>query len=151
VLAFYISGIGLLDADWLQRVNCGALIGWSFQRVTSLRHAVAAKVLLLGTFFAACYTIRHFKFQRYITVFNDTCPHAFTEGADDGDKVCGAAELEQNFPDSSAVHRIECLREINKDRVQLALLLPTLLLQLSGCKYHIHGSAACAEISLTLG
>ena len=37
----------LLDADWLQRVNCGALIGWSLQRVTSLRHAVAAKVLLL--------------------------------------------------------------------------------------------------------
>jgi len=47
VLAFYTSGIGLLDADWLQRVNCGALIGWSLQRVTSLRHAVAAKMLLL--------------------------------------------------------------------------------------------------------
>jgi len=45
VLAFYISGIGLVDADWLQRVNCGALIGWSLQRVTSLRPAVAAKVL----------------------------------------------------------------------------------------------------------
>ena len=62
------------------------------------------------------------------------------EGADDGDKVCGAADLEQNFPESSAVHRIECLREINKDSVQLALLLPTLLLWLSGSKYHIHGA-----------
>jgi len=47
-LAFYTPGVGLLDADWLQRVSCGALIGWSLQRVTSLRHAVAAKVLLLG-------------------------------------------------------------------------------------------------------
>ena len=47
-LAFYSPDVGLLDADWLQRVNCGALIGWSLQPVTSLRHAVAAKVLLLG-------------------------------------------------------------------------------------------------------
>jgi len=39
------------DADWLQRVSCRALIGWSLQRVTSLRHAVAAKVLLLGSAF----------------------------------------------------------------------------------------------------
>jgi len=44
----YSPDVGLLDADWLQRVNCGALIGWSLQPVTSLRHAVAAKVLLLG-------------------------------------------------------------------------------------------------------
>jgi len=46
-LAFYTPGVGLLDADWLQRVRCGALIGWGLQRVTSLRPAVAAKVLLL--------------------------------------------------------------------------------------------------------
>jgi len=46
-LAFYTPRVGLLDADWLQRISCGALIGWSLQRVTSLRHAVAAKVLLL--------------------------------------------------------------------------------------------------------
>ena len=72
------------------------------------------------------------------------------EGADDGDKVCGAADLEQNFPESSSVHRIECLCGINKDRAQLALLLPTLLMQLSGSKYHIHGAAACAEATLTL-
>jgi len=26
------------DADWLQRVGCRTLIGWSLQRVTSLRH-----------------------------------------------------------------------------------------------------------------
>ena len=51
VLAFYTPGVGLLDADWLQRVSCRALIGWSLQRVTSLRHAVAAKVLLLGSAF----------------------------------------------------------------------------------------------------
>jgi len=47
VLAFYSFGVGLLDADWLQRVSCGALIGWSLQRLTSLRPAVAAKMLLL--------------------------------------------------------------------------------------------------------
>jgi len=41
-----------------------------------------------------------------------------------------------------SVHRIECLREISKDSIHLALLLPTLLLQLSGSKYHIHGAAA---------
>jgi len=29
-LAFYSPGVGLLDADWLQRVSCGALIGWRF-------------------------------------------------------------------------------------------------------------------------
>ena len=46
---------------------------------------------------------------------------------------------------NSSVHRIECLREINKDSVQLTLLLPTLLLQLSGSKYHIHSAAACVE------
>ena len=46
-LAFYTPSVGLLDADWLQRVSCGALIGWSLQRVTSLRHALAAKMLLL--------------------------------------------------------------------------------------------------------
>jgi len=46
---------------------------------------------------------------------------------------------------NSSVHRIECLRDINKDSVQLTLLLPTLLLQLSGSKYHIHGAAACVE------
>ena len=51
---------------------------------------------------------------------------------------------------SSSVHRIQCLREINKNSVQLALLLPTLLLQLSGSKYHIHGAAACVEATLTL-
>ena len=51
VLAFYTPGVGLLDADWLQRVSCRASIGWSLQRVTSLRHAVAAKVLLLGSAF----------------------------------------------------------------------------------------------------
>jgi len=51
VLAFYTPGIGLLDADWLQRVSCRALIGWSLQRVTSLRHAIAAKVLLLRSAF----------------------------------------------------------------------------------------------------
>jgi len=47
VLAFYSPGVGLLDADWLQRVSCRALIGWNLQRVTSLRPAVAAKMLLL--------------------------------------------------------------------------------------------------------
>jgi len=47
-LAFYSPGVGLLDADWLQRINCGALIGWNLQRVTSLRHPVAAKALPLG-------------------------------------------------------------------------------------------------------
>ena len=72
------------------------------------------------------------------------------EGADDGDKVCGAVDLEQNFPESNYVHRIECLRENNKDSVHLALLLPALLMQLSGSKYHIHGAAACAEATLTL-
>ena len=46
-LAFYSPDVGLLDADWLQRVSCGALIGWSLQRLTSLRPAVAAKMLLL--------------------------------------------------------------------------------------------------------
>jgi len=51
-LAFYTPRVGLLDADWLQRISCGALIGWSLQRVTSLRHAVAAKVLLLGKLFS---------------------------------------------------------------------------------------------------
>jgi len=56
-LAFYSPGIGMLDADWLQRVNCGALIGWSLQRVTSLRHAVAAKVLLLGKRFLRLATL----------------------------------------------------------------------------------------------
>ena len=59
--------------------------------------------------------IRHFKVWRYFTVLNDTCPHAFMERADDGDKVCGAADLQQNFPESSSVYRIECLREANKD------------------------------------
>jgi len=47
VFAFYTPGVGLLDADWLQRVSCGALIGWGLQRVTSLRPAIAAKLLLL--------------------------------------------------------------------------------------------------------
>jgi len=51
-LAFYSPGIGLLDADWLQRVSCRALIGWSLQRVTSLRPAVAANVAAYGTLFA---------------------------------------------------------------------------------------------------
>ena len=49
-----------------------------------------------------------------------------------------------------SVHRIECLREISKDSIQLALLLPTLLLQLYGSKYRIHGVAACVEATLTL-
>jgi len=40
--------IPLVLACWtLIGCSCGALIGWSLQRVTSLRHAVAAKVLLL--------------------------------------------------------------------------------------------------------
>ena len=56
-LAFYTPGVGLLDADWLQRVGCGALIGWSLQRVTSLRHAVTAKVLLLTERFLRLATI----------------------------------------------------------------------------------------------
>jgi len=60
--------------------------------------------------------ICHFKVRRYFTVLNDTCPRAFMERTDDGDKVCGAADLEQNFPERSSFHRIECLREINKDR-----------------------------------
>jgi len=47
--------------------------------------------------------ICHFKVGRYFTVLNGTCPHAFMEGADDGDKVCGSASLEQNFPESSFV------------------------------------------------
>ena len=34
---------------------------------------------------------------------------------------------------------------------KIVLLLPTLLLQLSGSKDHIHGAAACAEAILTLG
>jgi len=55
-LAFYTLGIGPLDADWLLQTAFWTLIGWSLQGVTSLRHAVAAKVLLLGSaFFAACY------------------------------------------------------------------------------------------------
>jgi len=42
VLAFYTVGVGLLDADWLQRVGYWTLIGWSLQRVTSLRHGALA-------------------------------------------------------------------------------------------------------------
>jgi len=56
VLAFYTVDVGRLDADWLQRVSCRTLIGWSLQRVTSLGRAVAAKVLLLGALFVACYS-----------------------------------------------------------------------------------------------
>jgi len=57
VLAFYTPGVGLLDADWLQRVSCRALIGWSSQRVMSLRHTVAAKVLLLRKRFLRLATV----------------------------------------------------------------------------------------------
>jgi len=37
--------------------------------------------------------IRHFKVRQNFTILNDTSPYAFVEGADDGDKVCGAADL----------------------------------------------------------
>jgi len=59
-LAFYTTGVGLLDADWLQRVSCGALIGWGLQRVTSLRPAVAAKVLLLWNALRGLIRYRYF-------------------------------------------------------------------------------------------
>jgi len=34
--------------------------------------------------------IRHFKVWRHFTVLNDTCPHAFMEGADDRDSLQGS-------------------------------------------------------------
>ena len=75
LLAFYTPGVGLLDADWLQRVGCGGLIGWSLQRVTSLRHAVAAKVLLLGKRFFRLATLGLHGFsvnQNNLALFRNT-------------------------------------------------------------------------------
>jgi len=72
------------------------------------------------------------------------------EGANDVDKARRAANLQQNFPEGRPVNGVEGFCQIDKNDIQFALLLATFLLELSGCKNHVHGSATTAKTALTL-
>ena len=44
---------------------------------------------------------------------------------------------------------VESLGQVNKGRVEVAVLFHTFFLKLTGSKYHVSGSSACAEAALT--
>ena len=63
--------------------------------------------------------------------------------------VLGQPNFPHDLPKSVPVDSVESLRQVNKGRVEVAVLFHTFFLKLTGSKYHVGGSSACAEAALT--
>ena len=63
--------------------------------------------------------------------------------------MCLDNEFSHDFPKSVWADSVESLGQVNKGRVEVAVLFHTFFLKLTGSKYHVGGSSACAEAALT--
>ena len=68
----------------------------------------------------------------------------------DGDEFFGAAVFCHDSPKGVPADRVKCLGQINISRVEVSLLFPTLLLQMSCSKYHVNSPTFLTEAALTL-
>ena len=59
--------------------------------------------------------------------------------------ICGAAKLAHGFAQSVSADCVECLREIHRGGVEVAVLFQKLSLQLAGGNYHVDCSLTCME------
>ena len=59
--------------------------------------------------------------------------------------MCLDNEFSHDFPKSVWADSVESLGQVNKGRVEVAVLFHTFFLKLTGSKYHVGGSSACAE------
>ena len=69
--------------------------------------------------------------------------------ADYCNECAWTAEFSHDFPKSVPADSVESLGQVNKGRVEVALLFRTFFLKLMGSKYHVGGSSACAEAGWT--
>ena len=86
---------------------------------------------------------------RGFTVVEDSGYHAVAELADYCNECAWTAEFSHDFPKSVWADSVESLGQVNKGRVEVAVLFHTFFLKLTGSKYHVGGSSACAEAALT--
>ena len=86
---------------------------------------------------------------RGFPILEDSGHHAVVELADYCNECAWTAEFSHDFPKSILADSVESLGQVNKGRVEVAVLFHTFFLKLTGSKY-VGGSLACAEAALTL-
>lgn len=72
------------------------------------------------------------------------------KSADHSNEFVGAAELGHDSPEALAIYCVKGLSQVHKCGVQVNILFPTLFLELSGSKNHVHSSSALSEATLAL-